>query len=300
MGETRVDLLHLLEDLRDAYPGASEETILTEIVANAIDSDATTLTFTADTGEQTLTIVDDGGGMRRRDLARYHDLAATTKVRRDRVRRSGDQDRAARLRRGADGDAPRPAPLGHDLASVLAPPRSVEVATAARFRRWARHGRAPEGQESALAAPRPWLHRGGAPTALPASPRSGHGGEPRGALPTGHSVHHQRPARRARNVVRARAGARRGAPGAQAAPGCVGLLSTRPGAPAGGKPWAGDQHLRQGDQARLGMARAYPIVDRPHRRAHRSAGPRRGAHAQQGGLRSDRAARRHLPRVPKG
>ena len=81
MGETRVDLLHLLEDLRDAYPGAAEETILTEIVANAIDSGAATLAVTADTGERTLTIVDDGGGMRRRDLARYHDVAATTKVR---------------------------------------------------------------------------------------------------------------------------------------------------------------------------------------------------------------------------
>jgi hypothetical protein len=33
MGETRVDLLHLLEDLRDAYQGSLEETILTEIVA---------------------------------------------------------------------------------------------------------------------------------------------------------------------------------------------------------------------------------------------------------------------------
>ena len=81
MGETRVDLLHLLEDLRDAYPGAAEETILTEIVANAIDSGAATLSITADTAERTLTIVDDGGGMRRRDLARYHDVAATTKVR---------------------------------------------------------------------------------------------------------------------------------------------------------------------------------------------------------------------------
>jgi hypothetical protein len=27
MAETRVDLLHLLEDLRDAYPGALEETV---------------------------------------------------------------------------------------------------------------------------------------------------------------------------------------------------------------------------------------------------------------------------------
>ncbi len=81
MGETRVDLLHLLEDLRDAYPGAAEETILTEIVANGIDSGAATLTIAADPAESTLTILDDGAGMRRRDLARYHDVAATTKVR---------------------------------------------------------------------------------------------------------------------------------------------------------------------------------------------------------------------------
>ena len=40
MGETRVDLLHLLEDLRDAYPGILEETILTEIVANSLASGA--------------------------------------------------------------------------------------------------------------------------------------------------------------------------------------------------------------------------------------------------------------------
>jgi hypothetical protein len=40
VGETRVDLQHLLEDLRDAYTGALEETILTEAVANALDSGA--------------------------------------------------------------------------------------------------------------------------------------------------------------------------------------------------------------------------------------------------------------------
>jgi hypothetical protein len=42
LGETRVDLHHLLEDLRDAYPGALEETILTEVVANSLDSGDTT------------------------------------------------------------------------------------------------------------------------------------------------------------------------------------------------------------------------------------------------------------------
>ena len=41
MGETRVDLQHLLEDLRDAYTGSLEETILTEVVADALDSGAT-------------------------------------------------------------------------------------------------------------------------------------------------------------------------------------------------------------------------------------------------------------------
>jgi hypothetical protein len=81
MGETRVDLLHLLEDLRDAYPGATEETILTEIVANALDSGAGTITLAADAAGPALTIVDDGGGMRRRELSRYHDIAASTKTR---------------------------------------------------------------------------------------------------------------------------------------------------------------------------------------------------------------------------
>ncbi len=81
MGETRVDLQHLLEDLRDAYPGALEETILTEIVANSLDSGASRIRLATDPAQATLTIVDNGCGMRRRDLVRYHDLAASTKTR---------------------------------------------------------------------------------------------------------------------------------------------------------------------------------------------------------------------------
>jgi Histidine kinase-, DNA gyrase B-, and HSP90-like ATPase len=81
VGETRVDLLHLLEDLRDAYPGPAEETILTEIVANALDSGATNITALIDPAAATLALIDDGEGMRRRDLARYHDLATSTKIR---------------------------------------------------------------------------------------------------------------------------------------------------------------------------------------------------------------------------
>ncbi|MBI4502875.1 MAG: ATP-binding protein [Gemmatimonadetes bacterium] len=81
MGETRVDLLHLLEDLRDAYPGSLEETILTEIVANALDSGARSLILATDPAAATLTVTDDGRGMTRRELSRYHDVAATTKQR---------------------------------------------------------------------------------------------------------------------------------------------------------------------------------------------------------------------------
>jgi hypothetical protein len=81
VGETRVDLQHLLEDLRDAYTGALEETILTEVIANALDSGATRVRMLTSAADATLTIDDDGRGMRRRELARYHDVAASTKKR---------------------------------------------------------------------------------------------------------------------------------------------------------------------------------------------------------------------------
>jgi Histidine kinase-, DNA gyrase B-, and HSP90-like ATPase len=81
VGETRVDLRHLLEDLRDAYSGALEQTILTEVVANALDSGATRIRIATDPAEATLTVADDGRGMKRRELARYHDVAASTKAR---------------------------------------------------------------------------------------------------------------------------------------------------------------------------------------------------------------------------
>ncbi len=81
MGETRVDLLHLLEDLRDAYTGSLEETILTEVIANSLDSGASCLSLDANVEAQTLTVLDDGRGMKRAELKRFHDLAASTKIR---------------------------------------------------------------------------------------------------------------------------------------------------------------------------------------------------------------------------
>lgn len=81
MGETRVDLEHLLEDLRDAYPYSIAETILTEIIANSLDSGASRIAMTADPAQSTLTVVDNGSGMQRKAMRQYHDIAASTKVR---------------------------------------------------------------------------------------------------------------------------------------------------------------------------------------------------------------------------
>ncbi|PKL72584.1 hypothetical protein CVV26_01060 [Candidatus Kuenenbacteria bacterium HGW-Kuenenbacteria-1] len=40
MQETRVNLKHLLEDIRDGYSLTVEEIILTELIANSLDSKA--------------------------------------------------------------------------------------------------------------------------------------------------------------------------------------------------------------------------------------------------------------------
>ena len=81
MGETRVDLEHLLEDLRDAYPSSIADTILTEIIANSLDSGASRITITVDPAPSTLTVVDNESGMQRKSMRQYHDIAASTKVR---------------------------------------------------------------------------------------------------------------------------------------------------------------------------------------------------------------------------
>jgi hypothetical protein len=119
VGETRVDLLHLLEDLRDAYPGALEETILTEIVANSLDSGACHIRFAADAVEATLTVVDDGAGMRRKDLIRYHDLATSAKTRGQGIGFAGVgiKARSLGLRRRGDRDAAQWASSGDTLVS---------------------------------------------------------------------------------------------------------------------------------------------------------------------------------------
>lgn len=81
MGETRVNLKHLLEDIRDSYPFPQEEAIITELIANSLDSGASDIQFFVDPTKRTFTIVDNGKGMSEKDFEEYHDIAATTKIR---------------------------------------------------------------------------------------------------------------------------------------------------------------------------------------------------------------------------
>lgn len=79
--ETRVNLLHLLEDIRDSYALPVEEVIITELAANALDSGASRIEFAVRPERQSFSCMDDGRGMTRRELKQYHDIAATTKER---------------------------------------------------------------------------------------------------------------------------------------------------------------------------------------------------------------------------
>lgn len=81
MGETRVNLGHLLEDLRDSYPYPQEEAIAIELIANALDSGASKISFVTEPHAGALAIIDNGAGMTRSQLEEYHDIAATTKSR---------------------------------------------------------------------------------------------------------------------------------------------------------------------------------------------------------------------------
>jgi hypothetical protein len=80
-GYTKVDLRHLLEDLRDAYPGGLEETIVTELVANSLDAGASVISLTADPAAATFRLLDDGRGMVWKELRQFHNLATSSKTR---------------------------------------------------------------------------------------------------------------------------------------------------------------------------------------------------------------------------
>jgi hypothetical protein len=115
MGETRVDLEHLLEDVRDAYIFSYEETILTEIIANSLDSGVRRIIITVGLEQKTLTAVNDGSSMRRAEMlaiSRHrgqHQHPRTWNG----VCRRGHQARLAGVRRSHHRNQPREDPYCH-------------------------------------------------------------------------------------------------------------------------------------------------------------------------------------------
>lgn len=81
MQETRVNLKHLLEDIRDSYSLIIEEAILTELVANSLDSKTSRIDFFTEPEKNRFTICDNGDGMKRQALKNYHNIAASAKIR---------------------------------------------------------------------------------------------------------------------------------------------------------------------------------------------------------------------------
>ncbi|TSC57151.1 MAG: hypothetical protein Greene041679_415 [Parcubacteria group bacterium Greene0416_79] len=67
--------------MRDSYRAALEEIIVTELIANALDSKATRLDFTVDEEGRFLRCVDNGVGMKRPALKEYHNIASSDKIR---------------------------------------------------------------------------------------------------------------------------------------------------------------------------------------------------------------------------
>lgn len=79
--ETRVNLKHLLEDLRDAYSSPIEEVIVTELIANSLDSGATQIRLRTQPEDGIFSCIDNGEGMNRAAMRSYHNIAASTKER---------------------------------------------------------------------------------------------------------------------------------------------------------------------------------------------------------------------------
>ena len=302
VGETRVDLQHLLEDLRDAYTGELEETILTEVAANALDSGATRIELRADPAAATLTVVDDGRGMLRRELARYHDVAASTKSRGEGIGFAG---------------------VGIKLGLLIA----GEVVT--ETRRGASHVATVWHLATRYRAPWKWIPppglTGARGTAVrlrltnPLSPLLDAGYleetlrrhfEPL-FDPVFDDVLRRHYARAVVFVVDGQPLARAGAPGRERVtipirigrkrlPSAIATIERRPGPLPEDRQGIAVSTVRQGDQARVGLAGPDAGDRLTDHRADRGAGPGGLPHPQQERLRPIRRPRRDLSRVSQG
>ena len=78
---SRVNVRKLVKDLADMYPDHPFDVVITELVANSLDSKAKSIALEWDDSAGILTVADDGEGMTHQQFEEYHDLAAELKSR---------------------------------------------------------------------------------------------------------------------------------------------------------------------------------------------------------------------------
>ncbi len=78
---SRVNARHLLDDLASSYSYSTEEAVVVELIANALDAECDNVYVTYNSRRDSVTFEDDGKGMGSEDFEKYHDLAESRKVR---------------------------------------------------------------------------------------------------------------------------------------------------------------------------------------------------------------------------
>jgi hypothetical protein len=81
MHESSVNFENLIKDLADMYPYDVGTVIVVELIANALDSKATTIHIDFEPQTKVLIVTDNGTGMTASDFDQYHDFAAGLKTR---------------------------------------------------------------------------------------------------------------------------------------------------------------------------------------------------------------------------
>jgi len=79
--KSTVNFENLIRDLADMYPFDVGTVVVVELVANALDSKATTICIDFDPQAKVLVVTDNGKGMTASDFDQYHDFAAGLKTR---------------------------------------------------------------------------------------------------------------------------------------------------------------------------------------------------------------------------
>jgi hypothetical protein len=79
--ESSVNFENLIKDLADMYPFDVGTVVLIELLANALDSKATSINIEYYPQEKSLIVIDNGKGMTKDDFRQYHDFAAGLKTR---------------------------------------------------------------------------------------------------------------------------------------------------------------------------------------------------------------------------